>query len=170
MVPSHFQNQYWFIICINCYQQTKFCEILIEIQIFSFKEINLKMSSTNWWPFCLMAYGISRPVCLIAIISLVNPVLQFTADWPVCDDKSMDKNDPVCGSQWYKFLWRLHSCDGQRMPCSLCPEECVTKERTTSSQWHYVTVGLVTSTSQLDCICVLKIRHPHLPENSKQWH
>ena len=32
---------------------TKFNEILIEIQIFSFKNIHLKMSSGKWRPFCL---------------------------------------------------------------------------------------------------------------------
>ena len=28
-------------------------EILIEIHTFSFKKINLKLSSAKWWPFCL---------------------------------------------------------------------------------------------------------------------
>ena len=32
---------------------TNFSEILIGSQIFSFKEMHLKMSSTKWWPFCL---------------------------------------------------------------------------------------------------------------------
>ena len=32
---------------------TNFSEILIEICIFSFKEMHLKMSSWKWWPFCL---------------------------------------------------------------------------------------------------------------------
>ena len=32
---------------------TNFNEILIEIHAFSFKKINLKISSGKWWPFCL---------------------------------------------------------------------------------------------------------------------
>ena len=32
---------------------TNFSEILIEIHTFSFKKINLKMSSGKWWRFCL---------------------------------------------------------------------------------------------------------------------
>ena len=32
---------------------TNFSEILIEIYIFSFKKMHLKMSSGKWWPFCL---------------------------------------------------------------------------------------------------------------------
>ena len=32
---------------------TNFSEILIKIHTFSFKEMPLKMSSANWWPFCL---------------------------------------------------------------------------------------------------------------------
>ena len=33
--------------------ETNFSEILIEIYIFSFKNMHLKMSSGNWQPFCL---------------------------------------------------------------------------------------------------------------------
>ena len=32
---------------------TNFSEILIEIYIYTFKKMHLKMSSGNWWPFCL---------------------------------------------------------------------------------------------------------------------
>ena len=32
---------------------TNFIEILIEIYIFSFQKMHLKMSSGNWWQFCL---------------------------------------------------------------------------------------------------------------------
>ena len=32
---------------------TKFSEILIKIQTFSFKKMRLKMSSAKWRPFCL---------------------------------------------------------------------------------------------------------------------
>ena len=32
---------------------TNFLEILIEIYIFSFKKMHLKMSSGNWQPFCI---------------------------------------------------------------------------------------------------------------------
>ena len=32
---------------------TNFNKILIEIYIFSFKKMHFKLSSGNWWPFCL---------------------------------------------------------------------------------------------------------------------
>ena len=39
---------------------TKFSEILIEIHIFSFKNMHLKMLSANWWSFCL---GLNILIC-----------------------------------------------------------------------------------------------------------
>ena len=33
--------------------KTNFSEILIQIHIFSFKKMYLKLSSAKWWPFCL---------------------------------------------------------------------------------------------------------------------
>ena len=33
---------------------TKMSNILIEIHIFSFKKMHLKMSSAKWWPFCVV--------------------------------------------------------------------------------------------------------------------
>ena len=47
-VPSHYLSQCWNIV--NWIPRKN---ILIEIDIFSFKKIHLKMSSGRWWPFCL---------------------------------------------------------------------------------------------------------------------
>ena len=51
---------------------TNFIEILIGIQIFSFKKMHLKMSSAKWRPFCLGlnvlitgSYGISSEIALL---------------------------------------------------------------------------------------------------------
>ena len=41
---------------------TNFSEILIEIYIFSFKKMHLKMSSGNWQPFCLGLNALSLTV------------------------------------------------------------------------------------------------------------
>ena len=41
---------------------TNFSEILIEIDIFSVKEMHLKMSSGKWWPFCLGLNLLKSPV------------------------------------------------------------------------------------------------------------
>ena len=41
---------------------TNFSEILIEIYIFSFKKMHLKMSSGNWQPFCL-GLNVFMPSC-----------------------------------------------------------------------------------------------------------
>ena len=49
--PSHYMNQCWNIV--NSTLGTNFNEIVIEINIISFKKINLKMSSGKWRPFCL---------------------------------------------------------------------------------------------------------------------
>ena len=49
--PSHYMNQCWFIVDWNLWKN--YSEILIKIRIFSFKKMNLKMSSAKWWPCCL---------------------------------------------------------------------------------------------------------------------
>ena len=38
---------------------TNFNEILIKIHIFSFKKINLKMSSGKWWPLIILCLGLN---------------------------------------------------------------------------------------------------------------
>ena len=54
---------------------TNFSEILIEIHIFSFKKMHLKMSSWKWQPICL-GPKVLRQVTDIVITSSDNP-------WPV---------------------------------------------------------------------------------------
>ena len=49
--PSHYLNQWWIIV--NWTLGTNFSEILIEILIFSFKKMRLKVSSAKRRPFCL---------------------------------------------------------------------------------------------------------------------
>ena len=56
---------------------TNFCEILSEIFTFSFKKINLKMSSGKWRPFC---HGVGR-VLLAAGYSFVMDRLHI---WEWC--------------------------------------------------------------------------------------
>ena len=51
MTPSHYLSQCW--NTVNWILRTNFSEILIGIQIFSFKKIHLKMSSGKWRPSCL---------------------------------------------------------------------------------------------------------------------
>ena len=55
--PSHYLNQHWYILSIGPLQ-TNFSEKLIEIHIFAFKKINLKMSSGK------MASILSGPQCV----------------------------------------------------------------------------------------------------------
>ena len=52
---------------------TNFSEILIEIYIFSFKKMNLKMLSGKWRPFCLCLNVLSN--CLDACITPLSPNL-----------------------------------------------------------------------------------------------
>ena len=53
--PGRRQAIIWtnFGILLNGTLGTTFCEILIEIRIFSFKKMGLKVSSAKWRPFCL---------------------------------------------------------------------------------------------------------------------
>ena len=41
---------------------TNFSEILIKIHTFNFKKMPLKMSSGNWWPFCLSLNVLTCPI------------------------------------------------------------------------------------------------------------
>ena len=48
-------------LLLNRHLGTNFSEILIGIQIFSFKKMHLKMSSAKWRPFCLGLNVLSCP-------------------------------------------------------------------------------------------------------------
>ena len=48
---------------------TNFSEILIEMHIFSFKKMHLKISSGKWWPFC---FGLN------ALSNMLSPVNHVT--------------------------------------------------------------------------------------------
>ena len=50
---------------------TNFSEILIEIYIFSFKKMHLKMSSGKWWPFCL-GLNVLMAICMLHYMSNMN--------------------------------------------------------------------------------------------------
>ena len=56
-LPSHYLKQYWniylYIYILNGLLGRYLSEILIGVQMFSFKEMHLKMSSVKWHPFCL---------------------------------------------------------------------------------------------------------------------
>ena len=49
--PSHYLNQYGILLIVPL--GINFSEILVEILIFSFKKMRLKVSSAKWRPFCL---------------------------------------------------------------------------------------------------------------------
>ena len=53
-----------------------FSEILIEIHIFSFKKIHLKMSSAKWHPFCL---GLN----VLRVLHCSTPAVQRSVYWHV---------------------------------------------------------------------------------------
>ena len=50
-MPSHYLNQWWNIV--NWTPGTNFSEILIEIHIFSFRKMNLKITFAKWPSSCL---------------------------------------------------------------------------------------------------------------------
>ena len=51
--------------------RTNFNEILIEIYIYSFKKMHLKMSSGKWRPFCL-GLNVLRPFCILYLPELYS--------------------------------------------------------------------------------------------------
>ena len=52
---------------------TNFSEILIEIYIFSFKKMRLKMLSAKWWPFCLSLSVLSHhPWCILWSLPILH--------------------------------------------------------------------------------------------------
>ena len=56
---------------------TNFSEILIEIYIFSFKKMHLKISSGKWRPFCL---GLNM---LFVVLKAEYPVMTRLTPWPL---------------------------------------------------------------------------------------
>ena len=60
-------------ILLNEPLETNFSEILIEIIIFSVKKMHLKMTSGNWWPFCL---GLNEllPVSWVTFIHVLGKI------------------------------------------------------------------------------------------------
>ena len=67
---------------------TNFSEILIEIDIFSFKKMDLKMSSGKWHPFCLglnVSVTSYSTLCLLMTIYPHDDVIKwkhFPRNWP----------------------------------------------------------------------------------------
>ena len=55
LLPGRCQAIIWTnaVILLIAPLGTNFSEILIEIYVFLFKKMHFKMSSGNWWPFCL---------------------------------------------------------------------------------------------------------------------
>ena len=70
---------------------TNFSKILIEIQIFSIKEMQLKMSSTKWRPFCL---GLNElKWAFVEVISLL-PKKNKTLTWATVMAKVINAHMP----------------------------------------------------------------------------
>ena len=71
---------------------TNFNEILIKIQTFSFKNINLKMSSGKWRPFCL-GLNVLREILYTSTICDTWHIKAWTI-WPIilkfCTEHSID--------------------------------------------------------------------------------
>ena len=70
---------------------TIFCEILIEMNIFSFKKMHLKFSSAKWWPICF-GQCMLKPIMMITVqlnIS-VRPRIYFLANKASFQDDPSD--------------------------------------------------------------------------------
>ena len=72
---------------------TNFSEILIEIRIFSFKKMYLKMSSAKWRPFCL---GINL---------LIRPQRILCADWSLQMAMKSQNNNSKSNSNSIILIW-----------------------------------------------------------------
>ena len=77
--------------------ETNFSEIRIEIQIFSFTKIDLKMSSAKWRPFCLgedellPSYPGEMQMCTPSICVII--------------DLSISQTNPDLLSIWSQAIW-----------------------------------------------------------------
>ena len=85
LVPSHYLNQYWFIV--NWILRNKLCEILIRIQTFPLKTMYLKMASAKWHPFCLGLYvlthcGLVTPYGTMRTRSVLAQVMAYCLTAP----------------------------------------------------------------------------------------
>ena len=85
---------------------TKFSEILIETYMFSFKKMHFKMSSGNWWPFCLGLNVLSpEPVKKSAFLSGEQYLAGCTVSVTVTDmtgDISLPRSRCVQYDIWHQ--------------------------------------------------------------------
>ena len=70
--------------------ETNFSEILIEIYTFSFKKRHLKLSSANWWPFCL---GLNELKSLYSYVFTHIAIAICPVIW-YCYNNSKDTHPP----------------------------------------------------------------------------
>ena len=87
------------------HSRTKFSEILIEIQTFSFKKMHLKTSSAKWRPFCLGLNVYYRGKCKGGL-GLENNY--HVSQGPMRLSNSLVQNGSLC-SRWVFVLgWMPH--------------------------------------------------------------
>ena len=74
----------WTIACLLSVEilGTNLSEILIEIQTFLFKKINLKISFGKWWPFCLILDHLTMPISLMNYIN-IKEAPNFYHPWQI---------------------------------------------------------------------------------------
>ena len=63
---------------------TNFSEILIEIYIFSFKKMHLKMSSGKWLPFCLGLNVLTHPIHVNLSSNTLSSMMTSWHEDPFC--------------------------------------------------------------------------------------
>ena len=85
---------------------TKFSEIWIEIQIFSFKKMHLKISSAKWRPFC---FGLNVLLALLSVSHFTPFWLTGIADgWQNDKANYCQKSNPQV--MMTKPNWKLSPC------------------------------------------------------------
>ena len=90
---------------------THFSEILSELHTFSFKKIDLKMSSTRWWPFCLGLNVLKlEGICIIFMMKISicqHKLHRFLSLCPHCQERRGH-----IYAQWRPGCWdRYHISD-----------------------------------------------------------
>ena len=90
---------------------TKFSEILIEINKFSFKIMHLKRLSAKWWPFCLslnvlnLAHWCSQVLLHYGRLYLKFRQVYFVTQYHLCP-KSPESSSQFHMLQCINILWR----------------------------------------------------------------
>ena len=109
-----------------------FIEISIEIHIFSFKKMHLKISSAKWRTFCLSLNAIIRPSLRPVSLMIFCPKFKFYGNLPCCNS--------VAGHLIATNFCICHDSTAV-VPCTkVCSDHCIKIEGRVKRKFHRIWV------------------------------